>query len=252
MNTSISQTTYGWDSSAFFGDENLVNEGLNESTHSPRDATLTSAWIANLNIGGTWLMLAGYFEKIREETDFVPAIENTRNISTYPVEDMFSTSRISTENTISSRLESLISDLNSLHSRIDFSSFENILMSLENLGFNKCAERIKYLRSDDAVEDGDEPLSLESAQGFVKLMEDFQDLGEPLLGLFSQGTLGVEWRVADNKHLLVEPFDSERACFAFIGPSTEPGEKIRLNGRGSITDVIKTLRKEGVDQWQNV
>lgn len=147
-------------------------------------------------------------------------------------------------------LKKFIGNLASAPPLFDVSSFEGIQMSLEDQGFNKCAERINYLSSAN-IEEGDEPLSIESAQGFVNLMRDFPDLGEPRLGLFSQGTLSATWRISDNKHLLVEPFDGARACFAFIGPSTEQGEKLRLNGRGSITDIINTLRKEGVAQWQN-
>ena len=140
--------------------------------------------------------------------------------------------------------------LNPVSPSFDVSSFGNIQTSLKNMGLSKSAERIKYLRSPGVVEDEDEPLSLESAQGFVKLVEDFPDLGEPSLGLFSQGTLSVEWRIADDKHLLVEPFDNERACFAFIGPSAEQGKRLRLNGRGSIVDIISTLRNEGVGKWK--
>ena len=147
-------------------------------------------------------------------------------------------------------IDSFTRNLSSASLLIDYLFFESVLMPLEELGLSKCAEDIEYLRSPDAIED-DEPPSLESARGFVKLMKDFLDLGEPLLGLFPEGTLSVEWRIADDKHLLIELFDSEQACFAFIGPSTKGGEKFRLNGRGSIADVIRTLRKEGVSQWKN-
>ena len=204
------------------------------------------------NIAHAMLMYDKYIAKMREESDFASITGNSGTASIYPAYSMWHTSRISGADNIKLIVESFTNQIISIYSSLDISSFENIQASLKNMGFNKCAERIKYLRSDDAVEDGDEPISLESTQGFVKLMEDFQDLGEPLLGLFSQGTLGVEWRIADNKHLLVEPFDSESACFALIGPSTEREKRFRLNGRGSITDVIKTLRKEGVDQWQNI
>lgn len=128
-------------------------------------------------------------------------------------------------------------------------SLGEIVASLNHQGFQKCAERLIYLQSTDDLEEGDKPLSLESIQGFFRLMRDFRDLGEPLLGLFSEGTLSVEWRIADDKHLLVEPLDSENASFALIGPSTKRGDKFRLNGRGKIADIINTLQKNGVTQW---
>lgn len=139
--------------------------------------------------------------------------------------------------------------VSSAFTSVEPSSFEEVVTFLDYQGFDKCAERLIYLHSADDLEEGDEPLTLESAQGFVHLIEDFKDLGEPLLGLFSEGTLSVEWRIADDKHLLIEPLDSENASFALIGPSSKRGDKFRLNERGKITDIINTLQKNGVTQW---
>ena len=127
---------------------------------------------------------------------------------------------------------------------------KRMIASLKHQGFGKCAERLAYLQSADDLEKDDKPLTLESVQGFVKLVGAFRDLGEPLLGLFSEGTLSVEWRIADDKHLLIEPLDSEHASFAFIGPSTRRGNRFRLNGRGTIADIINTLRIQGINQWR--
>jgi len=135
---------------------------------------------------------------------------------------------------------------------VEPSSFEEVVASLNYQGFGKCAKRLIYLQSSDDSEEGDEPLTLESAQGFVRLIRDFKDLGEPLLGLFSEGTLSVEWRIADDKHLLIEPLDSENASFALIGPSSKRGDRFRLNGRGKIADIINTLQKNGVAQWGKI
>ena len=128
--------------------------------------------------------------------------------------------------------------------------FDELLSSLKSRGFGKSAARLIDLRFADDLEDGDEPLSLESARGFVKLMCNFQKLGEPRIGIFPRGTLAVEWRIADDKHLLVQPLDGERATFAFIGPADGDSRgRYRLNGRGTIAKVIGTLQREGVDRW---
>jgi len=96
--------------------------------------------------------------------------------------------------------------------------------------------------ADDIDEDG-ESLSLESVRGFVKLMDAFQDLGEPMLGRFSAGTLSVEWRAADDKHIFVEPLDGDCASFVLICPSPTADEgEFCLNGRGKIADVVAALR----------
>ena len=49
---------------------------------------------------------------------------------------------------------------------------------------------------------------------------------------------------------MIEPLDDKNASFAFIDPANKPGEKFRLNGRGSIEEVIDTLRSHGVDGWK--
>ena len=121
---------------------------------------------------------------------------------------------------------------------------------LKTIGLVKSADYINYLRSTDDLEEGDKPLTAESVMGFAELMDRFRDLGKPMLGLFSEGTLSVEWRIADDKHLLIEPLDDKKASFAFIGPTNKSGEKFRLNGRGTIEEVIDTLQSHGVDGWK--
>ena len=130
------------------------------------------------------------------------------------------------------------------------SAFDTAIKSLRECGFVKSANRIDYLRSTDDMEEGDQPLTAESVMGFVELMYRFGDLGEPMLGIFSEGTLAAEWRIADDKHLLIEPLDDKNASFAFIGPTNKPREKFRSNGRGSIEEVIDALRSHGVDGWK--
>lgn len=129
-------------------------------------------------------------------------------------------------------------------------AFEELFSSLRRHGFGASAECLVDLRFANDFEEGDEPLSFESVRGFVKLMDVFQDLGEPMLGRFSAGTLSVEWRIADDKHLLVEPLDGDNASFALIGPSLNPGaDRFHLNGRGKISDVVEALRNHQVDKW---
>lgn len=145
---------------------------------------------------------------------------------------------------------SFVQGIFAILSPLDLSSFEGVVATLQAKGFGKSAARLIDLRFADDLEEGDKPLSLESARGFVKLMCNFQKLGEPMIGIFPRGTLAVEWRIADDKHLLVQPLDGERATFAFIGPAdSESGSRYRLNGRGTIAKVIDTLQRESVERW---
>jgi len=127
--------------------------------------------------------------------------------------------------------------------------FADICRALRRQGLGACAARLAYLRSPEDMEDDEAPLSLESARGFVEFMRRFPDLGAPVLGTFAGGTLSAGWRIADDKHLLVESLDGAHAAFALVGPAARPGEEFHANGSGAIADVVRALRGHGVDQW---
>ncbi len=127
--------------------------------------------------------------------------------------------------------------------------FSHVILSL-NSNFKESAERIDVLRKIEDLEDGENPLSVESAQGFSNFIPKFTNLGEPLLGLFPEGTLSAEWRVADDKHFLIEFIDNHTISFAMIVPDTNAQDgKFRLNGRGSQEAGLQALKKNGVTQW---
>ncbi len=148
-----------------------------------------------------------------------------------------------------------ISDLSSLVIDLFKKIYENtmwdlILSRLEEKGFRKNAARIKELIEFQGFEEGEQPLSLESAQGFQEFICEFCALGEPILGLFPEGTLSAGWRIADNKHLIMDFLDSNIVSFALIGPDGNAADKkFRLNGRGNQKKIIKILAKNGVEEW---
>jgi len=149
-------------------------------------------------------------------------------------------------------LKNALGEFSSHFPAAELTSFEEVTLALKRRGLNRSAERIEELLAAGDLEPNDKPLSLESARGFIKLMDIFQDLGEPMLGRFSEGTLTVAWRLADDKHLLIEPLNGDDASFALIGPSFTRGtDRFRLNGRGKIADVIDALRKNKVDKWRD-
>ncbi len=140
-----------------------------------------------------------------------------------------------------------------LQSDLQAITFSKIISRLHLKGFPESAARINELRQmdDDDFEEGDKPLSVESARGFAKFITRFACLGEPGLGLFSTGTLSAGWKVAENKHLLLEFFDDNNLCFAMIKPDeSNPDGKFRLNGNGSQEAVLRTLEESGVMKWR--
>ena len=136
------------------------------------------------------------------------------------------------------------------------SSIGDVITFLRQCRLDKSADRIAYLFSleeTDDLEEGSNPLSLKSAIGFAVFMDKFKDLGEPRLGLFPQGTLSAGWRIADDKHLLVELLDDRHASFALIAPATRfSRRRRRMSGSHMPFDeVIESLRNAGVDRWNN-
>ena len=128
--------------------------------------------------------------------------------------------------------------------------FSLISLSLQEEDFTKSAERISELVELQDFEEGEKPLSLESVQNFQKFIRDFTVLGEPRLGIFPEGTLSAGWRLADNKHLLLEFLENDEVSFAMIGPDDEAADgKFRLNGRGSKRSVLESLNNNNIPQW---
>ena len=127
--------------------------------------------------------------------------------------------------------------------------FSSVFVSLRGQGFTESAERINELADLQDFEEGEKPLSIKSAQSFQKFIGDFTVLGEPTLGFFSEGTLSAGWRLADNKHFLLEFFENNEISFAMIGPDDEAVDgKFRLNGRGSKKNVLEHLNNN-ISQW---
>ncbi len=127
--------------------------------------------------------------------------------------------------------------------------FSSIFVSLQEQGFTESAERINELANLQDFEEGEKPLSLESAHSFQQFIGDFTVLGEPILGIFSEGTLSAGWRLADNKHFLLEFLENHAISFAMITPDDDATDgKFRLNGRGSKKRVLKSLNN-AILQW---
>ena len=135
--------------------------------------------------------------------------------------------------------------------QIQESLLQKIILSLHKQGFAESATRIDELRQIEDFDSGEKPLSVESAQGFSEFIPRFSHLGEPVLGVFPEGTLSAGWRVADNRHLLIEFLDNDNVSFAIIKPDDNaPDGKFRLNGRGSQKTGLELLEKYGVTQWR--
>ncbi len=164
------------------------------------------------------------------------------------INDTISYSYGRASNSYGHAIESIICD--SYEKIFEYKMWNSVLSYLEKMGFKKNAARIKELMEYQDFEEGEQPLSLESAQGFQEFICEFRALGEPILGLFPKGTLSVEWKFSRNKHFLIEFLNKEQVSFAMIGPDeSAPDGKFRLNGRTSREEMVKLLLERGVTKW---
>ncbi|MCY3973315.1 MAG: hypothetical protein OXF52_03840 [Candidatus Dadabacteria bacterium] len=129
-------------------------------------------------------------------------------------------------------------------------TIEEVIRNLRHFGHDRYADRIDFLHKYDDFDDGEKPLSFESAITFLSFItneifsSEFKNLGEPLIGLFSEGTLSAEWKLK-NRHLLIEFHADDVASFAMID-----GEA-RLNGRNCSRCIVSTLMSQSVPEWGN-
>ncbi len=130
--------------------------------------------------------------------------------------------------------------------------FDDVINSLREKNLKKSADRIaKLLKlTEDDLEEGEGRLSAVSTQCFVEFLMEFRDLGEPLLGFFGEGILSAEWRIAEDKHLLVEFPGRDAVSFIVIKPDdTAENGKLVLNGRCAWKRAIEIFREHGVGEW---
>lgn len=145
----------------------------------------------------------------------------------------------------------LLETSSSVNAFIQEYEFNSVNSALISEGFGKSANRIFELKELAKFEENQKPLSMDSVLGFSKFISNFKNIGEPILGLFAEGTLSADWQVDDNKYLLIEFLDSNEASFAMIKPADgNPGKEFELNGKGSHADLLSTLEKHGVTKWR--
>lgn len=144
----------------------------------------------------------------------------------------------------------------------------NIIKEFKAAGYEKTAKELlefyehynKYKDCDS--EEGQEDLKLASVRGLLNFMQNYSGLREPdMLSMWQNGNLCVEWRIYDEDggvskySALIEPFDENTCCFAFIGPEDTLGanngtdSRARRNGRGTIIEVIKMLQESKFSTW---
>ena len=128
--------------------------------------------------------------------------------------------------------------------------FQRVFRALRKRGFHESAEQLHELHTLEDMEGGT-ALSLEASQSFVQFIDKLKIPGIPVLGIFHHGTLSAGWRIAKNKHVLLEFVNPKQLRFAMIAPDRNaPDKRFRLNGQGSHAAVVKFLQERGVTKWR--
>ena len=117
---------------------------------------------------------------------------------------------------------------------------------LRSWDFFDLADRLAYFASDADLEDGDVPLTLESAQGFLAFFGAVETDGEIRMTCTQEGWLCAEWEFADKRDAGLWFLDAERIMFTATNRS---GKFIDIRGGSKIAPrgvITKKLASEGI------
>ena len=89
------------------------------------------------------------------------------------------------------------------------STTADISALLRDMGEGKLADRLDYLASDEDLENGESPITLESARAFFELFTSVEFEGSVGLGSTPEGWVYAQWSYPDERALGVWFIDTE-------------------------------------------
>ena len=129
-------------------------------------------------------------------------------------------------------------------------SVAEVCEALRGWGRPDLAERIAYFASDEDLDDGDVPLTLESARGFLAFFGAVETEGKVHLGCTTEGWICAEWDFPDRRDAGLWFLDSQRLMYTANGFD---GRFLDLNGDGSSVgkrvDITEKLVRSGLFTW---
>ena len=129
-------------------------------------------------------------------------------------------------------------------------SIEEICNALEGQGHPDLAKRISYFASPEDLEEGDVPVTKESAQGFWKFFNAVESDGRRGLTCSSEGWLCGSWYFPDDRGVTLWFLDSQFVMFAATGAD---GRFVRIAGgedTGGRETVTEKLVEAGLFYWR--
>ena len=126
------------------------------------------------------------------------------------------------------------------------SSVAEVCDVLSGWGHPELAERLTYFASDQDLDDGDVPLTLESAQGFLAFFGAVETEGEIDLTCSQEGWLCAGLRFEDQRNAALWFMDSVKVMFT---ATNRDGKFVNIRGGGKTTTgktIMRKLAAEGL------
>ena len=112
------------------------------------------------------------------------------------------------------------------------------------------ADRLTYFASDEDLDDGDVPLTLESARGFLAFWGEVKSEGEVSLGCSIEGWICAEWDFPDRRDVGLWFLDDQRLMYT---ARDADGRFMDLNNDGSRVGprvvITEELVQSGLFAW---
>ena len=125
-----------------------------------------------------------------------------------------------------------------------------ICAALEKQGHPDLAQRIAYFASDEDLEEGDAPVTPESALGFWEFFSAVESEGKVDLACSPEGCMSAVWRFPnDERRACVWFLDSSRVAFTATDPA---GTYLRVTDdqdKNSPATVMRKLVQSGLLKW---
>lgn len=129
-------------------------------------------------------------------------------------------------------------------------TIDEICAALTARGWPALARRLAYFASDEDLEPGDVPLTVESALGFWAFFRAVASEGEVFTTCSQEGWLCVHWDFEDRRGASLWFKDSQRVMFA---ATDAVGQWVDIDGggdTGSFRVVMEKLVEAGLFTWQ--
>ena len=119
-------------------------------------------------------------------------------------------------------------------------SIEDICSALASSGHPDLAQRITYFASDEDLEEGEAPVTVESVLGFWEFFQAVESKGRLGTGCTAEGQICADWRFEDERLVSIWFLDSHNARFA---ASYAPVKLVEIEGGGEVGDRIELTEK---------